>query len=556
MSIFAPSSGLTLPDNAFGKDVANLGLYRALAEHGDFERLDFLNAEALSQLQLQKALLPNGGDIHLKSTHLLDFYAPCLSGILLRGQPYLSELAWMRGAFRSHHSYSLVGLIHTLAPPVVREHLGEVTLAPVQSWDALVCTSPSVKKALEEMLDNWEQHLQNRLGASRFVRPQLPLIPLGVDLERQAELAEDSKARAQLRQELGLGSEDVLVLWVGRLSFFEKAFPQPMFLALQKACEQSDVRVHFVMAGWFPNGEKDYRLYKEAASCYCPSVPVSFLNGRNQDLLGRCWAAADIFFSLVDNTQETFGLSPIEAMASGLPVVVSDWDGYRFTVREGLDGFRIPTMIAASTGIGDELSARHTLGILSYQDYVGAVAQHTAVDINAAALALERLIDNPELRKNMGNSGRQNVKERFDWPVIISQYRQLFNELSDHRRNQSFEENRGLNPLRSNPFADFANFATTQLKPERILSLAIDPILVDQSLDGLVALDTRYKGCHAEMSELHLLLVELAKKGSCSLAELLEPFSEDRYEALAMGVNWMAKMGLVQWSNWDEDNND
>jgi glycosyltransferase involved in cell wall biosynthesis len=30
-------------------------------------------------------------------------------------------------------------------------------------------------------------------------------------------------------------------------------------------------------------------------------------------------------------------------MAAGIPVVVSDWDGYKDTVRDGVDGFRIPT---------------------------------------------------------------------------------------------------------------------------------------------------------------------------------------------------------------------
>ncbi len=41
------------------------------------------------------------------------------------------------------------------------------------------------------------------------------------------------------------------------------------------------------------------------------------------------WQAADIFTSLSDNIQETFGLTPIEAMAAGLPSVVTDWDGYQ-----------------------------------------------------------------------------------------------------------------------------------------------------------------------------------------------------------------------------------
>ena len=45
--------------------------------------------------------------------------------------------------------------------------------------------------------------------------------------------------------------------------------------------------------------------------------------------------------SLSDNIQETFGLTPLEAMASGIPVIVSDWDGYRSTVRDNKDGFRI-----------------------------------------------------------------------------------------------------------------------------------------------------------------------------------------------------------------------
>ncbi len=35
-----------------------------------------------------------------------------------------------------------------------------------------------------------------------------------------------------------------------------------------------------------------------------------------------------------------------EAMAAGLPVVVSDWDGYKDTVRDGVDGFRIPNSCA------------------------------------------------------------------------------------------------------------------------------------------------------------------------------------------------------------------
>ena len=38
-------------------------------------------------------------------------------------------------------------MIHTLAPPKVRELIGEVLVAPVQPWDALICTSPQFVSA-------------------------------------------------------------------------------------------------------------------------------------------------------------------------------------------------------------------------------------------------------------------------------------------------------------------------------------------------------------------------------------------------------------------------
>ena len=91
---------------------------------------------------------------------------------------------------------------------------------------------------------------------------------------------------------------------------------------------------------------------------------------KNPDVVRCCWAA-DIFLSLVDNHQETFGLSPVEAMAAGVPVVVSDWDGYRYTVQNGVEGFRIPTLAPSHSSQGAELALQHDHGLISYQDYVG-----------------------------------------------------------------------------------------------------------------------------------------------------------------------------------------
>jgi len=547
LAIFAPALGLELPRDAFGKDIANRGLFQALAQHGGFSRMHWLTADPASQASLQQAFLPNGGSTKLLSTDLLDLYAPCLSGVLLRGQPYLADLAWMRGAFRHHHSYSLVGLIHTLAPPAVREQIGAVTVAPLQPWDALICTSPSVRRAVEAMLDQWEAHLAQRLGASRFTRPQLPLIPLGVDRCALELAADDAAARHQLRQQLGLHPHELLVLWVGRLSYFEKAYPQPMFQALQRAAQQLNGGVHFAMVGWFPGGESDQRLYREAAERYCPNVPVHWLDGRDQELVRRCWAAADLFLSLVDNPQETFGLSPVEAMAAGLPVVVSDWDGYRFTVGHGREGCLIPTLGGASGGIGDELATRHSLGLMSYQDYVGAVAQHTAVDVEAAAAALVRLGADANLRRAMGEAGRRNVRERFDWSVVAGHYRRLFEELQQRRLSNSSAEARQLHPLRANPFSDFAGFATTQLELDTRLELACELETALAALGQLTRLDRCYQGCHAQLGELQQLLQVLHHLGPSGPGQLLASFEPGRHQPLLLGLSWMAKLGLLRW---------
>jgi glycosyltransferase involved in cell wall biosynthesis len=66
-----------------------------------------------------------------------------------------------------------------------------------------------------------------------------------------------------------------------------------------------------------------------------PSEPVKYL----------LFSSADIFASPVDSIQESFGLAVLEAMAYGLPAVVSDWSGYRDIVAQDETGLLLPTLI-------------------------------------------------------------------------------------------------------------------------------------------------------------------------------------------------------------------
>ena len=113
--------------------------------------------------------------------------------------------------------------------------------------------------------------------------------------------------------------------------------------------------------------------------------------------------------------------------------MVSDWDGYRDTVRDGVDGFRIPTLMPP-TPYGIDLADRYALGIDDYDFYIGFTSQLIAVDTAATAKAYAALIGNPELRRRMGHAARSEARARFDWRVVVAQIQELWAELADRRR--------------------------------------------------------------------------------------------------------------------------
>ena len=551
LCLFHPQGHLARPVNPFGKDMANAALFRELVNYGDFSEVAVLNQLGLDPDQLQSALASKKS-VSLKSAPLTDTSWPARYGSLLRGQPYLSELSWLRRNAGLDQAYSLVGLIHTIAPPAVRERIAASAMAPTHSWDALVCTSPAVRQAMQDMFDAQADHYADRLGATRAPRPQLPLIPLAVETERLALEGKDLQARSALRQRLSIDEDDILVLWVGRLSYYEKAFPQSMFQAVRLASQQSSRRLHFVLVGWFPGGDDEMKLYEQAANQLAPDLNVLVMDGNDPSTVGQSWAAADVFLSLVDNIQETFGLTPIEAMAAGLPVVVSDWDGYRYTVRDGVDGHLIPTLGSPGGVPGEWLAGLHSLELETYQTYVGAAAQHTAVHVQRAAAALVQLADSIDLRRAMGAAGRQRAQEMFSWPQVARLYSELFDELADRRRAADPEAAAAgarLHPSTGEPFADFRHFATQVLEPELVLHLSEGVTAADLHDRLTVQLNTLYSGLRCTTEEAMDLLqrLEAAGEPGLSVAELCSDFPKARQPFLETSLVWLAKMDLVDW---------
>lgn len=137
------------------------------------------------------------------------------------------------------------------------------------------------------------------------------------------------------------------------------------------------------------------------------------------------FAAADVFISPVDNIQETFGLTVIEAFASSLPVIASDIDGYTDLVSHGKDGFLLPTLGPSSTNATTALSS------LALPDlYHLFFAQQCVVDPDAFADAILRLATDADLRREMGRAGYAKARTVYAWETVIGQYLRLWEELA------------------------------------------------------------------------------------------------------------------------------
>jgi hypothetical protein len=191
-------------------------------------------------------------------------------------------------------------------------------------------------------------------------------------------------------------------------------------------------------------------------------VRFIWVDGQDELRYRQAWQGSDVFVSISDNIQETFGLTPVEAMAAGLPVIVSDWNGYKETIRDGVDGFRVPTYLPPA-GIGVDLATRHALGLDTYDFYIGRTSLATAVVPKALSQACTDLATQPELRMRMGAAGLARAQSVFDWPIILEQYADLANHLTAIRL-KAGPQTKEPWVQRPDPFARFSHFSTSTLK--------------------------------------------------------------------------------------------
>lgn len=464
-------------------------------------------------------------------------------GVVYHPGPGIADHARQR-AFWGHEAWGLCGITHTTSSARAMDSVIRVITAPVQPWDALICTSSAVKKNVEFLLEREAAYLRDRLGASRTVLPKLPVIPLGI---HTADFAFGAGARGAARRALSIEGDTLVVMFMGRLSFHAKAHPLPMYLALEEAARRSGKSVMLIECGWHGN-DSIKQAFGEGAAKLCPNVRTVTLDGRNADERAKAWAAADVFCSLSDNIQETFGISPIEAMAAGLPVVVSDWDGYKDTVRHGVDGFRVPTIMPRA-GLGGDLALRHALEVDTYDMYIGHACSLTAVDVEATTAAFAALFESEDLRRKMGAAGQARAREVYDWGRIIPQYEDLWAELNEERnRAAAGVATKSSWPARPDPFAAFEAYPTYILTETTQLvatSSGVDALCAHVEAMRALAMVNFAKLLLPTPEEVRLVLSH-AITGPSRAADLVRDIAADRRAHVFRGLGWLLKLGSLR----------
>lgn len=206
-------------------------------------------------------------------------------------------------------------------------------------------------------------------------------IPYGIPIDK-IEIYRNGRSDA--RRALEIPDDAEVVAYISRLT--RRKDPATLVrAALQVAKTRPNLRLLVVGGG-------DAGLRAELEDIAAGSSVVEFWGHR--DDVPRILAATDIF--VLPSLTEAFGLAPLEAMLQGVATIVSDAEGFRDFVEDGINGLVFPKG-----------------------------------DIVALAHAIERVFSDGELRNKIAVAGESTVRERFFAERMVDDIEKLYCRVLD-----------------------------------------------------------------------------------------------------------------------------
>lgn len=272
------------------------------------------------------------------------------------------------------HALGLVRREHQGGADAFPEERIEIEKTLVEEADCIIAECPQDQDDLVRLYGADEQ--------------KMVMVPCGFDA---AEFAPMDRSAA--RRQLGLDEQEFVVLQLGRMVPRKGVDNVVRSLAHLDA----DLPVRLLVVG----GESDRpdeavtpeigRLRRIAEELGVQDR-VTFTGRRQRQDLRSYYCAADVF--VTTPWYEPFGITPLEAMACGTPVVGSAVGGIQYTVMDGVTGYLVPPH-----------------------------------DPTALAERLAHLQANPALARALGRAGIRRARAMFTWDRVAAQLAATFSTL-------------------------------------------------------------------------------------------------------------------------------
>jgi glycosyltransferase involved in cell wall biosynthesis len=401
-----------------GRLVANATFLEALLRHGPYDRYEFFCPTEAEKSRLRDWVtsLDNGQELSSRIELRSQFEIPARMAqarweVVHSGgwSRYLPAMAWLRSKYAAK-PFPLTGTIHSLNDHSMGQMLRRLRQSPLGGCDAVVCTSRDGRESFRRQLA--------MADATPPFAGRLEIAPLGV-----GDTYFRKTDRAGARKRLDIGADKRVALWMGRLSAASKADLHPLLYQWRQIVSRAaNAGRLLVLAGGGSEGDVKslHVTVLELGLAAHVRIRPNIEDAEKLDLL----AAADVFVSPVDNQQETFGIAVVEAMAAGLPVVASRWDGYKDLVDDGVTGFLVPVRWAPVPDFVTALRA-----VLEPDIAQLAASQGVSVDPGALRSALERLLDDQNLSARMGAAGRDVAFAKFAWKAVVERLVGIWSDL-------------------------------------------------------------------------------------------------------------------------------
>lgn len=304
---------------------------------------------------------------------------------LIHSHYWLSGLVAEKLRAAWHHEVPIIQMFHTLGHMKNRVAQSEDERAPqaridgethvMDIADRIIAATPAEQAQL-----NW------LYGADMS---KVVIIPPGVDLERFKPIPKDvAKAR------VGIPCGDKNIIFAGRIEPLKGIDTLLQAMALiQLRCPETVKNACVAIIGgdpWADDPDAEMARLQEMREQLGIHDVVTFLGAKDQDVLPNYYAAAEMV--VMPSHYESFGMVALEAMAMGTPVIASEVGGLAFLVRDGENGFHVPSR-----------------------------------DPEALAERIYALLSDEACRDELGRQAHQYAQQ-YDWAIIVQRMRRVYED--------------------------------------------------------------------------------------------------------------------------------